>query len=165
MAERPARMEVLVEDAQIIWRNFAGSETMYNREGDRNFHVKLPEDVAQKMLADGWNVKFREPKDEDEEGEGFWHIQVAVSFKNFPPKVVLIAGKRRTFLDDSTVEVLDFSEILMVDLIFNSYAWTMASGKTGIKAYLKTMFVTIRQDALEEKYALEDDEAAHDRED
>lgn len=164
MAESP-RMEVVIENAQIIWRNFKGEGSMYNREGERNFHVKLDEDLAQRMLADGWNVKFREPKADDEEDGGFYHIQLKVSFKNVPPKVVMIAGKRRTFLTEDTIEVLDFSEILMVDLIFNSYAWSMPSGKTGIAAYLKTMFVTIRMDALEEKYALEDDEAAHDRED
>lgn len=158
MADRPERMEVKIEDAKIIFRNFVGAESQYNRQGDRNFGVILDPETAEQMIADGWNVKLREPKDEGD--EPWYFIPVAVSFKNYPPKIVMISGKRRTFLNEGTVEVLDYADIALVDLIFNSYSWA-AAGKTGIKAYLKTMFVTVNEDDLEKKYALADDPAAH----
>lgn len=151
-------MLVKIEDAQIMYRNFAGAEGQFNREGDRNFAVILPPDIAEQMTADGWNVKLREPKEEGD--DPLFYISVAVSFKNYPPKIVMITSTSRTFLTESTVEVLDYADLAVVDLIFNSYAWT-ANGKTGIKAYLKTMFVTINEDDLEKKYALPDDPGAH----
>lgn len=43
----------MVEDARLMFRNFAGKENQYNREGDRNFAVELPVDLAEQMLSDG----------------------------------------------------------------------------------------------------------------
>ena len=39
-----------------------------------------------------------------------------------------------------------------MDLILNPYEWAV-NGKTGVKAYLKSIFVTIQEDELERKYA------------
>ena len=145
-----------VEGARIIFRNFAGKESQYNREGDRNFAVVLPDaDVAEEMLADGWNVRVLEGR---EEGEPDVHyVQVAVSYKNRPPRVVMLAGDSRTNLDENSVETLDWAEISNVDLIARGYEWAV-QGKSGIKAYLKTLFVTIEEDDLERKYGLLDDD-------
>ena len=40
---------VLMEGVRIIFRNFAGREGQYNREGDRNFAVLLDDKVANAM--------------------------------------------------------------------------------------------------------------------
>lgn len=143
----------MVEDAQIIFRNFAGKESQYNREGDRNFAVILDPDTAQQMAADGWNVKTLNVRDDAEEGtEGLPYIQVAVNFKNKPPKVVMISSNSRTILDADSVDVLDYTDIRTADLIATAYEWAVG-GKSGVKAYLKSLFVTIEEDALERKYA------------
>jgi hypothetical protein len=144
------RMEFMVEDAQIIYRNFAGREGPMNRAGSRNFCVILDPETAEKMAADDWNVRTRDPREEGD--EPFFYIPIEVSFKNKPPKVVMITSNARTTLDDDSIEVLDYADIKTADLIAQSYAWTV-NGKTGIKAYLKTMFVTINEDELERKYA------------
>ena len=39
-----------------------------------------------------------------------------------------------------------------MDLTLNPYAWEV-NGKTGVKAYLKSIFVTIVEDDLDRKYA------------
>lgn len=142
----------MVEDAQIIFRNFAGKEGQYNREGDRNFAVILDEDVAKQMLADGWNVKYLAAREEGEEDTPY--IQVTVNFNNRPPRVVMITSTSRTNLTDDSVEVLDWADIRMADLIARAYEWNV-NGKTGIKAYLQSLFVTIEEDALERKYAVD----------
>jgi len=56
-----------IEDAELIFRNFSGKAGKYNVDGERNFAVLLPEDVAQQMLADDWNVKWLEPREEGKE--------------------------------------------------------------------------------------------------
>lgn len=70
---------VVMEGVRIIFRNFAGKEGMYNREGDRNFGVLLDDDVAEAMAKDGWNVKWLKARDEDEEEQAY--LSVAVNFK------------------------------------------------------------------------------------
>lgn len=141
----------MVEDAPIIFRNFAGKEGQYNREGDRNFAVILPPEIAVQMLKDGWNVRYLEGREEGEEDTPY--IQVAVNFKNRPPRVVLLTSTTRTQLDEESVEILDWADIQTADLIARGYDWSV-NDKTGTKAYLQSLFVTIEEDALERKYSI-----------
>lgn len=141
----------MVEDAPIIFRNFAGKEGQYNREGDRNFAVILPEDVAKQMLEDGWNVRYLEAREEGDSDTPY--ISVAVNFNNRPPRVVLLTTTTRTQLDENSVDVLDWADIKTADLIARGYDWSV-NGKTGTKAYLQSLFVTIEEDALEQKYSI-----------
>lgn len=146
----------MIEDARIIFRNFAGKEGQYNREGDRNFAVVLPEDVARQMLADGWNVRFLDAREEGDPDTPY--ISVAVSFKNRPPRVILLTSSSRTQLDEGSVETLDWADIKTADLIARGYDWDV-NGKSGTKAYLQSLFVTIEEDALERKYAIHENPA------
>ncbi len=147
------RQTVLMEGVRIIFRNFAGKEGQYNREGDRNFGVILPDDVAEAMLADGWNVKYLKPREEDEEPEETPWLSVTVNYdKGKPPKIMLVTDRGRTALDGQTVDMLDWADITNVDLIVRPYSWDV-NGRTGIKAYLQSMYVTIEEDELERKYA------------
>jgi hypothetical protein len=144
----------MIEDATIIFRNFSGKEGQYNREGDRNFAVIIPELDAKNLEADGWNVRYLEPRDEGDPPTPY--ISVAVNFNNRPPRVVLLTSTTRTQLDENSVEVLDWSDIKVADLIARGYEWNV-NGKSGIKAYLQSLFITIEEDALEQKYAIHDD--------
>ena len=59
---------IVMEDARIIFRNFAGKETKFNREGSRNFCAVLDgKEEADELSAIGWNVKKLDPRDEDDE--------------------------------------------------------------------------------------------------
>lgn len=148
----PADNNVTMEDVRIIFRNFTGREGQYNREGDRNFAVLLDEDTATAMFKDGWNVKRLKPKEEDDVPEGQPYLQVTVNFKNKPPLVAMITSRGRTILQEEQVEILDWADIAAVDLIVHPYAWSVGD-KSGIKAYLKSLFITINEDELELKYA------------
>lgn len=153
MASEGPQQPVLMEGVRIIFRNFAGKEGKYNREGDRNFGVILPPEIAEAMLNDGWAVKYLQPREDDEEPQETPWLSVSLNFdKGRPPQIVLITSRGRTNLDAETVDTLDWADITNVDLLVRPYFWEV-SGKTGIKAYLQSMYVTIEEDALAQKYA------------
>lgn len=141
---------VLMENVKIIFRNFSGREGQYNREGDRNFCVLLDEATAEAMAADGWNVKMLSSREEGEPDQPY--LQVTVNFKGRPPRVVMITSRGRSTLHEEEVELLDWADIRTTDLIIRPYEWVV-NGKTGIKAYLQSIYVTIEEDELELKYA------------
>lgn len=145
---------VVMENVRIVFRNFKGKEGMYNREGDRNFAVLLDEKTAKLMADDGWNVKYLKAREEGDEEQAY--LQVSVNFKGRPPRIVMITSRGRTDLGEDECELLDWADIRNVDLIVRPYDWSV-NGKTGTKAYLKSLFVTIEEDELELKYADIDD--------
>lgn len=156
MAEtKPKPEAILIENANIRFRNFAGRERDFNSAGDRNFCVFVDPDQAADLKAAGWNVKQLRAREEGDIPQDY--LQVKVSYKNAqrPPKCVLVSSGGRRDLGQQEVELLDAVDIKKVDLIVNPYEWTV-NGNTGVKAYLKSIFVTINEDELDLKYALMD---------
>lgn len=147
-----ARETVTLENVQIIFRNFTGRKGMYNAEGDRSFAVKLTPEWAEELTNRGWNVKYLKPRDEDESPEPY--ISVKVNFDGpRPPKIFMISptSKRRTQLDESLVEMLDYADILQIDMILSPFPYDF-NGRSGISVYLDSLYVTIIENALEVKY-------------
>lgn len=145
------------DNAEIIFRNFAGRKQQYNEEGNRNFCIVLEPDLADMMEKDGWNVKSMRVRDEGDVPDRY--IQVKVNFNSErPPKVIMIAGPNRLALGPDEVAVLDFAELSNVDVTLNPYAWDF-NGKQGVTAYLKTIFATQALDELDLKYGAEDQSA------
>lgn len=142
---------VNIEDAQIGYKNFRGEVSDYNDKGDRNFVVFLTKDQADYFSGLGFNVKTPESDDPDNPRDPY--LQVSCSFKAFPPKVVLIAGSKKSLLSEEELEVLDYSNIIHADLVINPYHWEVAK-RSGIKAYVKALYVEIEVDDFADKYGI-----------
>lgn len=135
---------VVIEGAHIWARNFKGEERLpYNPKGSRNFCLSLPEDLAQQMIDEGWNVKY----DRDD----IPYIPVKVSYGKYPPKIYRVTSHGKTRLDEDMVGDLDDDEIENIDLIVRPYCYNV-NGKSGVKAYVKDMYVTVAENALIDKY-------------
>lgn len=141
-----------IDDARIVYRNFSGIGSKYNREGDRNFAVVIDnQEAADALLDESWNVKIKPPRDEDE--DPFMYLPVKVKFNDRGPNVYLKSGTRQVRLDEESISCLDDIDIIGVDLDVRPYDWEV-NGKTGRTAYLQSIRVTQDLDrfATEEEY-------------
>lgn len=128
-----------IDDARIIYRNFAGRGDKYNREGDRNFAVVIPdEDMANELTNLGWNVKIKPPREDGD--TPFMFLPVKVKFNDRGPNVYLKTGDRQNRLDEESVGLLDNIDIIGVDLDIRPYDWSV-NGKEGRTAYLQSIRV------------------------
>lgn len=141
---------ITIENAVIRFRNFSGAAGRFNPAGKRNFCVFLDNETANVLQNDGWNVKWLQPRNEEDNPQGY--LQVNVSFDNYPPKIMLITSNGRTMITEETVDSLDWAEIETVDIVIRPYNWEV-NGKQGVSAYLKSMYVTIVEDTLDKKYS------------
>ena len=129
-----------IDDARIIYRNFSGVGSKFNREGDRNFAVYIPdEDIAEELKERGWNVKIKPPREDGD--DPFMFLPVKIKFNDRGPSVYLVTGNKKTPLNENTVSCLDDIDILSVDLDIRPYDWEV-NDKTGRTAYLQSIWVT-----------------------
>lgn len=149
-----------IDDARICYRNFKGEEGQYNRKGDRNFSLVIPdEEIAEALMNDtnrygiGWNVKIKAPREEGD--QPFMTLGVKVKFNDIGPKIYLISGNRRVLLTEETVGMLDDIEIASIDMDIRPYDDEI-SGKPFRAAYLKSMVVTQNLDRFEARFAEEE---------
>lgn len=145
---------LIMENAKIRFRNFSGRPDEFTREGDRSFSLVIDdEDLANKLKEDGWNVRMRMPKNDGE--DPWYYLKVKVNFGGFPPKIIEVTSRNRVSLNEETVGILDSAELKSVDVEISPYHWEIG-GRSGITAYLKTMYATIEEDPFAAKYELTD---------
>lgn len=143
--------DLVIENAELImaWRNFAGNAKKFNQEGDRNFCVIIPEDSVENLIEAGWNIKTLKSRDEEDEPKHY--LSVSVRYGYYPPNIYIVKGKTKTKLTEETVRMLDWAEITNVDVVIRGYCYEV-NGREGVKAYVKTMYVTTAEDPFATKY-------------
>lgn len=139
-----------IDDARIIYRNFSGLGSKFNREGDRNFAVIISnQEIADALIAEGWNVKIRPPREDGD--EPFMYLPVKVKFNDRGPIVYLRTGKAMNKLDEESIDCLDHVDILSVDMDIRPYDWEV-NGKVGRSAYLQSICVTQEVDRFADRF-------------
>ena len=139
-----------LEPTSIFAKNFKGAATKFRPAGTRSFCLWLDPEQADLLLNDGWNVKFATPRYEDEAPRAY--LEIAVNYENVPPKIVLINRHYKKVLDEDTAYMVDSIQIESADVRISPYHWEV-NGKSGIKAYLDSMYIVLVDDPLEDKYA------------
>lgn len=139
-----------INEARILWPNFEGRGDRFNKQGDRNFHLVIPDqEIAEALMNDknqfgnGWNVKIKQRED----GEApFMHMMVKVKFNGRGPNVYLVSGNRQVRLNEDTIKCLDDIDILYCDMDVRPYDDKMPNGQSFRSAYLSAMRVYQRVD-------------------
>lgn len=143
---------ISIEDAHLMFKNFVGEASKFNRAGDRNFCVEIDPAEAPRLQDDGWNIKVLKPRDDDE--EPIFYLQCKLKYGGFKdPEVYMVSkGKPgKTLLDEDTIGLLQHADICNVDLIIRPYNYDI-NGKTGVTAYVNKMYVTVELDEFASKY-------------
>lgn len=147
---------VTLEGVQIRFRNFEGKEAKFNPAGRRNFVIWLDQATAADLESAGWPIKHLAAREEGELPQPILKVNVKYGENSRPPVVVMIsrAGGRlvRTALTEDQLSLLDWVDIENVDMIIRPHNYDF-NGRQGTNAYLNSIYVTIRQDELEQKYS------------
>ena len=148
--ERMSNGDLSVENAVIVYQNFSGSPTKFNPVGGkRTFGLVLDEEMAYILKSEGWNIKYREPREEGDDPLIFTEIVVNMESK-YPPKVAVYSrfGNKRSVnnLDAETINQLDEIDIESIDLIIHPYEHGRSTTTT-VKGYAKVIRVIQAPDA------------------
>lgn len=157
---------VVFNKAQIPygnWRNFAGGPTRFNKQNtQRFFHLFLTDEEAKRLEDAGWNVKWLEPKNPSEPKQA--HLQVFIKLDGptrLQPRIWLTRKNGKPILmDEELINQLDMDDFARVKLQIRPYDWTLDSGVSGRKAFVKQMFVSLVEDEFSAEFFGDDvDEA------
>jgi len=145
------RGNVQMDDVRIIFRNFSGAPSKYNREGDRNFAIVIPDsEISDALIKEGWNVRIKPPREEGD--DPFMYLPVKVKFSEYGPKIFVQSGSAKLRMDESDVHRLDKIDISSVDVEIRPYDWEI-DGRVGRTAYLSAIWVYQNVDRFEERFA------------
>lgn len=155
------RDRIFFEDVVLptSMRNFRGEGSRYNRAGDRNFIMVLPNADVERCKEMGLNVKQFKAR-EDVDGEPDHYVKVAVKYRNIrgektkmqPDIFTITSGGRKPLVED-TVAVLDQAQLDGVDVIVRMHHWELETGATGTSLYCEKLAARLVEDDFDRKYA------------
>ena len=136
---------IRVENAVVIYTNFAGNPTDLNPQGGkRTFGLCLNQEWADR-LRDNWNVKVIEL----DNGERLYHTEIVVNDQSqYPPKLYLLSEfmgrKTMTLLQPEMYRKLDSDMIVSLDLEIHPYVHGRGGNPNATKGYLKNLWASLQ---------------------
>ena len=154
-----------LSNRNIIFRNFSGRPSQYNKNGDLKFTLVINEpETAQKLASHGWNVKCKPPKNEGDEPFCTLDVKIRLDLEWARPKIKMFTRTGSVWINEDNIKLFDDAEFETVDLVLRQYAWKNGRGESGVSAQLSEMYARIAEGVLEAKWAEEagpgDDEEA-----
>lgn len=142
------------------FKNFSGTKTKYNAEGNRNFCVRIDDpELATTLSEDGWNIKIRPARDEDEDALYYVKCNLRDNSK-VPPDVYSVQerGGRlvRTKVEPENWGIFDTLYIESIDVELTPWKSKDADPDDPYGAYVKTLFVHVPNNDFANMYADED---------
>ena len=150
--EKRGKEILRVESPEIFMINFAGRKTDSNPNGHRQFSLKLPSiEYAEQMKEEGWSVWYT--KESERYGDATPCITVEMRWQSNPelkwlnPKIYKCTRKNPngTLIPEELIDELENDEIEDIVLDIRLRYWTI-NGKSGIKAYVDSMWLKIEDD-------------------
>ncbi|MBE6724921.1 MAG: hypothetical protein E7576_06965 [Ruminococcaceae bacterium] len=146
-----------LSNRNIIYRNFSGRTSQYNKNGDLKFTIVIgDQDAAQMLSSYGWNVKVKPPRNEGEEPFCTLDVKIRLDLDWARPKIKQFTRGGSVWIDASNIKNFDDAEFETVDLVLRQYAWSNGRGESGISAQLSEMYARIAEGVLEAKWAEEE---------
>lgn len=146
---------ITIEGLEFVYRpNFQGRAEKYNDEGNRYFNAKIPDEMVEHLLRDGWNIKFTKPGKNDPNPQDHVpeaYLEVTVGFGYRPPTIMFIQDGRPTPITENLVSLVDSTEFESMDVVIRAHQWSNEMG-SGVKAYLKSFYGVVEMDDLARKY-------------
>lgn len=153
--------KIHIDNARIIFRNFSGKTSQFNRNGNRSFSVVLTPEQAKQYEQDGWHVKYLRPREPGDEPTPILNVNVRYHSANPErnPRLYMVSGRKKTLLNENTVGSLDYAELTNVDLLISPYHYNViATGESGVSAYLQEGYFTL-EDYFGGKYDFDEEDA------
>lgn len=145
---------VMKNVTRMRFKNFSGKATQKNNEGNRNFSIIIPEDLAQQLNEEGWNVRYREIDDQ-------WLLKVHVSYQYKKPdiKTITTNSKVVTRITERTVDQLDWASIESYDVNIeaSNKTYLNGEGRETHSAYLQSMNVYVTEDPIANMWQIQDE--------
>lgn len=163
--------DFFIKDAKIFSTNFSGREKkdpntgkIVNPEGKMTFCVRIPDDIAQDMTDDGWNVRISAPREEGDEPGYYMPVEVKYRDRSgrplgnaiYPHIYMYVGrpGRKETELTEDSIKSLDGSKFNQIDLLIHPKNYIDdRTGEEKIKAYLLDGRFTLSESRMESLYA------------
>lgn len=156
LADNKLKIENL-QNRHIIYRNFSGRTSQYNKNGDMKFTVMIPDpETAEKLQGDGWNIKIKPAKNGGDELFCTLDVRVRMDLNWAKPKIKQFTRNGSVQITADNIGNFDDAEFERVDLVLRQYLWTNPKGESGVSAQLAEMYAKIAEGELEAKWAEEE---------
>lgn len=151
--ERPSgsgHFQLVAKNVKLYSHDFSGDRSKFKT---RSICLDIPEEVKDRLLEDGWDLRISEPKDDRYEPKCF--LPITIRFNEYGPEIMKTGPNTPVKYDQDTVGVLDRTSMTDIELVINPFH-NPNNPDARPKAYLSEMRFKLNMSPLD--YEFNDDE-------